>query len=245
MQDQAPADSSLIWFGWLDWLIGRSRKTPCIPLWPWRWAGAYYHLPPTFASVGRGSPAWWKERLMSFWRFCAGEQCHGVAVLDEVWLAETQHSLINRWLRPHRRKLLQLPDVAIHELLGDPPANLHYHPVAISNEVECNALVRQADMIHVAYHHFTGRSNLLTKTAHYRIPVIAYPGFLIERRVLECSLGWLAAAETEQDYLDLVLSLNRTNLDRAQADGRWESYLALHNLSKMHRMFAQLLGVEG
>lgn len=310
MQDQAPADSAFIWIGWLDYLIGRSRKTPHLPAWPWNWAGAYYLLPSPLGTPGRWSREWWKERLLPFWRFCASGQCHGLAVLDEGWLAETQHSLINRLFRPHRCKLLQIPDVAsthaeppdeqprcaedtirvglfgqlswrkgvlsflraarlaeqvnpqlefhlggklqlqtfsdtdqraIHELLGDPPANLHFRSEAISSEAEFNALVRMVDVIHVAYHHFTGSSNLLTKAAFYGIPVIAYPGFLIGKRVLKYSLGWIAEAETEYDYFDLVLGLNHEIIEKVKFVGQWDAYRSLHNLPKMRNMFEQLL----
>jgi len=313
MPDHEPAHSRLIWIGWLDYLIGRSRKTPQLPAWPWNWAGAYYLLPSTFSTSGGWSREWWKERLLPFWRFTASDQCRGIAVLDEIWLAETQQSLINRWFRSYRLKLLQFPDVAsshvvhahklpcsgdekirvglfgqlswrkgvipflvaslrsvqinpqlefhlagviqlntfseldqhfILEILADPPANLHCHTGSISNEADFNALVRQVDVIHLAYLHFRGSSNLLTKAAHYRIPVIAHRGSLIGHRVLEYSMGWLLADETEQGYLALVLSLNRVNVDRAQAAGRWDAYLAFHNLSRMRDMFARLIALE-
>lgn len=312
MQQQGDEDSTLIWIGWLDYLIGRSRKSPRLPSWPWHWAGAFYLLPPPFLAGPRWTREWCKERLLPFWRFCASERCHGVAVLDEFWLQDAQESLINRWFRPCRRKLLRFPDVAsthaepsgpfptgtdgtiriglfgqlswrkglvpflhaacvaeqsnpqlefllggelqlqhfseadqreILAILRNPPGNLRYWSEPIKSEVSFNALVQQADVIHVAYHHFTGSSNLLTKAARYRIPVIANPGHLIGRRVQDFSLGWLTAAETEQAYLDVVLRLNLQKIKQARNEGRWEDCWAEHDLTRLRSMFEQALSL--
>jgi glycosyltransferase involved in cell wall biosynthesis len=132
----------------------------------------------------------------------------------------------------------------ILEFLDEPPTNLRCVLDGISSEAEFNALLKQSDVIHLAYKNFAGSSNILSKAAHCRIPVIASPGNLIGRRVRDYSLGWTVAAETEQAYLDVVLGLSRKRLDQAQVAGRWDAYLALHNLARMRSMFAQLIAGE-
>lgn len=310
MEAQADSAATLVWVGWLDYLMGTSRKTPRFPLWPWFWAGAFYLLPPSFQAGPRGSISWFKERLMPFWRRCADQRCCGLAVLDEYWLADARRSLLNRCFRPASRALLKFPDVAsthrhalepvlqrragririgllgqlswrkgvlpfleaacraesanpqleflmagelrtdqfgdddrdrVLSILRNPPANLHYIREPIPDEAQFNALVSQCDLIHVAYHHFPGSSNLLTKAAAFRVPVLANPGYLIGRRVQDYALGWVAAAEDLGSYLDVVLDLNNEQLDHARGLAHWDDFCSLNDFNALENMFSSLL----
>ena len=305
MQAQADPAAALVWIGWLDYLVGASRKAPRFPDWPWAWAGAFYLLPPSFHAGCRGSASWSKERLLPFWRNCADTRCRGLAVLDEYWLADARCSLLNRSFRAGSRKLFKFPDVAsthinssagmaleragririgllgqlswrkgvvpfleaacmaescnpelefllagelkidqfgeadrsfVLSTLQNPPRNLRHLSEPIADEGQFNALVSQCDVIHVAYNNFPGSSNLLTKAAAFEIPVIAYSGQLIGRRVQDYRLGWIADEEgSSESYQDAILSLDYHKIRAARSEGRWKEYIALNNLERLRK----------
>lgn len=66
----------------------------------------------------------------------------------------------------------------------------------IPDEACFNALVEASDVIFAAYRRFTGSSNLLTKAAAFRRPILVSQGECMGRRVKEYGTG-LAVPETE------------------------------------------------
>lgn len=120
--------------------------------------------------------------------------------------------------------------------LQNPPRNLRHLSEPIADEGQFNALVSQCDVIHVAYNNFPGSSNLLTKAAAFEIPVIAYSGQLIGRRVQDYRLGWIADEEgSSESYQDAILSLDYHKIRAARSEGRWKEYIALNNLERLRK----------
>jgi len=117
------------------------------------------------------------------------------------------------------------------------PENCLLHFGFIPDEAAFNALVEGCDIIYAAYHDFRHSSNLLTKAAFFRKPVIVSDGYCMAERVRRHNLGEVVADEGVSACIDAI---------RAAAGGRhWEpdadGYLQQHSLEALKQAAAELL----
>ncbi len=92
----------------------------------------------------------------------------------------------------------------ISAFLNNPPENAWIHLQRIPDGNEFNALVSACDVLWLAYRDFAGSSNMLTKSALFRIPVIVSDGHLMARRVQRYSLGFSVQEGNISDMVQLL-----------------------------------------
>lgn len=77
-------------------------------------------------------------------------------------------------------------------------------PERIPSEAAFNRLVQESDLLFAIYRRFTRSSNILTKAALFRRPVVVAEGYCMEERTADYRLG-LAVAESDRDGVERVI----------------------------------------
>lgn len=118
--------------------------------------------------------------------------------------------------------------------------NIHAHLQRI-DEAALNAVIRAARVLFAAYVDFPHSSNILTKAAVFRKPIIVSEGHLMAERVQRHDLGLTVA---EQDVEGIVQAILRLTAPPARAGGPepgWDQYAALHSYERLGAAFAELV----
>lgn len=94
----------------------------------------------------------------------------------------------------------------------------------IPTEADFNALVAHSDIIFAVYHNFTGSSNLLTKAAAFKKPVIVAEGECMGRRVHQYKIGLTIHQDDADECYKVIEKLCKTHIPSEY----FHRYLALH-----------------
>lgn len=122
----------------------------------------------------------------------------------------------------------------IEEAVAGAPSNFMFMPGRISDGPEFNALVAAADVLFAVYRDFPYHSNLLTKAAHFRKPVIVARGELMERCVRRFALGEAVVADDPEAGLQAIRAvLQERNLTGERLGPRFEDYASENDVLRM------------
>lgn len=137
--------------------------------------------------------------------------------------------------------LVDFDDQSLREILrflNHPPPNvwMHLHPVA--DVLEFDSLVLASDVLYCHYLEFRHSSNLLTKAAVHRRPVLVSDGYCMAERVRRHHLGVVVREGDPHAILrGLESLLNDPNTEGRDFDG----YAKLHAVERLDAAFEALL----
>lgn len=107
----------------------------------------------------------------------------------------------------------------------------------IPDEASFNALVNIGDLIFAVYRNFDGSSNLLTKAAAFRKPVLVGDGVCMRNRVRTGATGVSIDSDNMEDAIQAIRELcASSNTNHAVYD----NYLEFHHIEQLPKHFQQL-----
>jgi glycosyltransferase involved in cell wall biosynthesis len=122
--------------------------------------------------------------------------------------------------------------------------NVYAHLQFISSDTEMNAVIKASDVIFAVYRDFPNSSNILTKAAVFKKPIIVSDGYVMAERVREFGLGEVVE---EGDVGGIAETLKRMLSDEysgeMQSRARWEDFQSLHSADQLPKCFSELLGM--
>jgi len=120
--------------------------------------------------------------------------------------------------------------------------NVFAHMQYISSDAEINAAMRASDLIYAAYRNFPNSSNILTKAAVFKRPIIVSDGYVMAERVRKYEMGEVVSEGNLEDIVKAIkLMLADGYSDQLRLRARWEEYHAQHSVDRLPECFERLL----
>jgi hypothetical protein len=172
---------------------------------------------------------------------CVGSLCKRKGISELVQIC--RRSAARDWFFVFAGKLdlVDFDDRAIRDILRfvqRPPANALVHLDIVPDGNEFNSLVAASDVLYCHYLAFPHSSNLLTKAALLRRPVLVSDRHCMAERVRKHRLG----AGVEEGSLDAIEQGLVRLLGEPREDGRdFAGYLARHQADRLRHPFGQIL----
>ncbi|MEJ0090076.1 MAG: hypothetical protein WDM80_10075 [Limisphaerales bacterium] len=132
----------------------------------------------------------------------------------------------------------------VQQFVSENHDNCLLWPKLIPDETSFNSAVAACDVIFAAYDNFAHSSNLMTKAALFKKPVIVSPGFLMAERVKKFRLGWILPRLSADSILELLNGLDREKLQPASQKALFSEYSAEHDDKCLARVLAQIVKSE-
>ena len=113
----------------------------------------------------------------------------------------------------------------------------------VLSDAQINAVMSIADITYAAYRDFPNSSNMLTKVAALKRPIIVSDGYLMAERTRAYGLGEVVA-EGDHDNITRAIArmLAEGYMDKLRSRARWNEYQALHSVARLPECFEKLLG---
>ncbi len=125
------------------------------------------------------------------------------------------------------------------------PANFLFLPGRIPEGPEFNAHVVALDVLYAVYRDFPFQSNLLTKAAHFRKPVLVASGEVMASCTSEFDLGGVVPADDPQAVLNGIRSvLGGCRPDGQRLRPRFEEFSAMNEVSLLDDLLVATVGKE-
>lgn len=118
--------------------------------------------------------------------------------------------------------------------------NIHAHLQRL-DEASLNAVIRSSAVLVAAYVDFPHSSNILTKAAVFRRPIIVSEGHLMGRQVGRYSLGLTVPQNDVESLVRAIRRLSSGTLPDDQAPPAWDDYAALHSYARLREAFGEVL----
>jgi len=118
--------------------------------------------------------------------------------------------------------------------------NIYAHLHRVQDERDLNAVVNACDVVYAAYVDFPHSSNVLTKAAVFRKPIIVSTGHLMGEQVREYDLGLTVPQDDAEAVVRGILDL--TAGTAATTAPRWGDFAARHSYERLREAFGELLG---
>jgi glycosyltransferase involved in cell wall biosynthesis len=138
--------------------------------------------------------------------------------------------------------LFKPEDRALIAGLADRCPNVFAHFESVPDGENFNSAVQAADVIFAGYLNFPNSSNILTKAAVFRKPLIVSDGYVMAERVRKYALGEVVpegdVAATGRAIREI---LQDKNTWLARRKPRWEEYHAQHSYARLKDSFSKLL----
>ncbi len=120
--------------------------------------------------------------------------------------------------------------------------NIFFHFERIPNESEFNSSIKICDALFAVYENFRFSSNILTKSAFFKIPVIVSKNYCMGERVRKYNLGKVVE---ESSPLECYNALNEifvlNNLKDNSNKFKFEEYKEHHSIEKQKSIFTRLM----
>jgi glycosyltransferase involved in cell wall biosynthesis len=122
------------------------------------------------------------------------------------------------------------------------PLNCYFHFELIPDEPQFNALVNTCDILFAAYENFPYSSNILTKAAVFKKPLIATRGSCVGNRVRQFQMG-LTIEEGSLDQCIEAIHVLCDDLDLSliSLEPDFENYRKIHSNAQVFCVFQSLL----
>ena len=120
--------------------------------------------------------------------------------------------------------------------MENPPENLIIFNEWLNSEAVFDSLVQQSDYLFAYYRNFKKSSNVLTKGAFYKKPVIVSEKYLMGERVRKYKLGF---SLSEEKTLDMYKneSINRFEFD----ENLRQIFVDSHSVERLKTIFSRQL----
>jgi hypothetical protein len=116
--------------------------------------------------------------------------------------------------------------------------NIMTHLQRIEDERMMNKLIREADLVYAAYIDFPNSSNVMTKAAFYRKPILVSDGYLMAERTRMHRLG---AIVPEGSVSDVVEQIRYLCDHGGKSDADYEGYYAKHSPEALKQALQKVL----
>jgi glycosyltransferase involved in cell wall biosynthesis len=109
-------------------------------------------------------------------------------------------------------------------------------------EPTLNSTLKQSDIVFAAYRDFPNSSNIMTKAAHFRKPIVVSDGYLMAERVRKFELGEIVP-EGDQAGFDMALQkmLAPSYYAELEKRAKWDEYSQTHSSKQLVKSFNELL----
>ena len=119
--------------------------------------------------------------------------------------------------------------------------NVFTHFCALT-DTQINAVMSISDLTYAAYRDFPNSSNMLTKVASLKKPIIVSDGYLMAERVREYALGEVVTEGAHDEIARTIEGMSADGYaDELNARARWEDYQVAHSRDRLPECFEQLL----
>jgi len=118
--------------------------------------------------------------------------------------------------------------------------NIHAHLQRL-DEASLNAVIRSSAVLCAAYVDFPHSSNILTKAAVFRRPIIVSEGHLMGRQVGRYALGLTVPQNDVEGLVRAIQRLSSGALPDDESPPRWDEYAALHSYERLREAFDEVL----
>ena len=130
----------------------------------------------------------------------------------------------------------------IQTIVQSNPSNCLFHFESIPDGAPFNALVNECDILFAAYENFPYSSNILTKAAVFKKPVVVSDTFCIGTRVRKFKLGLSIPEGDISKCIETLRCLcNQSELNAYPFQPDFESYHRLHSNEKLCAVFQAIL----
>jgi hypothetical protein len=116
------------------------------------------------------------------------------------------------------------------------------HLARVPDEPQLNALIAECSVLFASYIHFPHSSNILTKAAVLRKPVLVTDGLLMAERVRRFRLGEIVPQEDADATCNAILSIVR-DVDGWMERHRpaWDDYRQQHSFGALKSAFSEMM----
>lgn len=126
----------------------------------------------------------------------------------------------------------------IREFKESAPGNCFFHFDYIVNDAKLNELFSLSDVLFAVYENFPSSSNILTKAALYRKPVLVNKKYCMGERTQIFNMGICVKNNNPDECIKAIEKL--CSSDNFQPNG-FSRYLQLHSYAQLNRSFKLLL----
>lgn len=120
--------------------------------------------------------------------------------------------------------------------------NIFTHFQRLSSEMVLNQVIIESDIIYAAYNDFPNSSNILTKAALLKRPVVVSEGHLMAELVRDYQLGEVVSDNNHAHICQTLRNMLEPNyLDQLNQRARWRDYADLQSADRLPQAFQQLL----
>ncbi|MDJ0702062.1 MAG: glycosyltransferase [Leptolyngbyaceae cyanobacterium MO_188.B28] len=130
----------------------------------------------------------------------------------------------------------------VKQLIESPPPNCFFHLESIPDDGKFNAAIDACDVIFAAYENFPYSSNLLTKAAVLKKPIVVSKGYCMAERVKKFRFG---VAIPEGDVSQCIQALhylcNQPEKVETELNPDFEGYQSLHSQQQIRHVFESIL----
>lgn len=129
----------------------------------------------------------------------------------------------------------------LEQFMKSEPDNCLFWTRKIPDGAGFNAAMVECDVIYAAYETFPHSSNIMTKAALFKKPIIVSPGFLMAERVLAFRLGWILPANSNEAVRDIFAGLNLEKVEAVRDRAMFNEYVEAHSHRRLGEAFNQML----
>jgi glycosyltransferase involved in cell wall biosynthesis len=120
--------------------------------------------------------------------------------------------------------------------------NVFAHFQYIAEESRINSVISGSDVVFAAYRNFPNSSNIMTKAAVFRRPVMVSEGHVMAERVREYQLGEVVPeGDTEAMVRTLRLMLSPDYRSEMASRARWDEYCEIHSIDRLPGCFDEII----
>ncbi len=124
--------------------------------------------------------------------------------------------------------------------------NVYPHLQPISSDVEMNSVISVSDVIFAVYWNFPSSSNILTKAAVLRRPIIVADGYLMGERVRDYRLGEVVEQGNIKSILEALKKMLDSNYyNDLEKGARWEDFRSRQSVKQLPGCFKKLIFTKG
>lgn len=131
----------------------------------------------------------------------------------------------------------------IRGVLHTPPSNVCFINETLSDS-NLNALLRQCDMVSVAYRDFYHSANLQIKAAQFQIPVLAGPRHLSSERNQKFQLGVNMPGLDATDIIATLSKIGMEELRKLRTKAHFASFVQEHDQSHLDAIFSEVENLQ-
>ncbi|MGF1491692.1 MAG: glycosyltransferase [Microcoleaceae cyanobacterium] len=130
----------------------------------------------------------------------------------------------------------------VQEKINANPENCFFYFKYIPDEPQFNALITSCDILFAAYENFPYSSNILTKAAVFKKPVIVSRGFCMGKRVEKFKLGLTIPEQDTSACIQALLDLETGwGAETAEFKPEFEEYHQFHSVDRLKSTLETLI----